>query len=259
MLPISHFVIEGHRGVQSLYPENTLASFQAAIDLGLEFVELDLHFTKDEEIVIRHDFEIKDRLISSMTLSQVKEIDVGNTNPQFPLQKPVPGARIPNLSELFEMVTKSNHPNAKKLKFNLEIKSDPRDPKYIPPYEILSQKIVQTVAKYKLENRVYYSSFDPSALQAIKKIEKSSTLALIYIQGLGDDWVDPLIKICQGLGAQIVSPHKNLLNKKVMSAFKKVGLNVIPWTVNDLSDYEELVSIGVDGIISDYPQLFESL
>lgn len=250
---LSRFVIEGHRGVQSLYPENTLASFQAAIDLGLEWVELDLLSTKEGEIVIHHDFAIQNRLISSMTFDEIQKFDVGKTNPKFPLQKPISGARIPRLSELFEMVTKSN---GKNLQFNLEIKSDPSHPEYTPPLDLIARRIAQVVEKYQLEQRVYYSSFDPAALRAIRDRVPSPTMAFLYYKGLGDDWVSPLITICKELNAQIVSPNESLLSELVMSAFKKGGLFVIPWTVNDKSRFSELVSMGINGVITDYPQQF---
>lgn len=244
------FIIEGHRGVQSLYPENTLASFQAAIDLKLQFVELDLHCTKDGEIVIHHDFDVRDRLISTMTLEEVKKIDVGEANPDFPLQRAVPRAQIPTLTELFEMAHKTN------LCFNLEIKSDPRHPEYTQ-VKILAKKVTEIVRKYGFEKRVYYSSFDPAALEAIRENESSATLAFLYYEGLPRGPIaEPLIQICKKLHCKIVSPHASIIDQKMVDAFKNAGLQVIPWTVNEESTYQELVSMGVNGVISDYPQRF---
>jgi glycerophosphoryl diester phosphodiesterase len=246
---LSEFILEGHRGVQSLCPENTLASFQKAIDLGVKWVELDLLSTSDGRIVIHHDFEINRRLVYSMSIEEVKKVDVGaKTNPDFPEQKPLIGAKIPELSELFDM--------GDQLFFNLEIKSHPHHPEYTPPLDLLAKKILEIVHRYGFQDRVYYSSFNPAALLAIRKIEPKATIALLYAKGLGENWLMPLAIGCTELKAQIVSPLHTLVNDSVMEVFKKHGIRVIPWTVNEKQRYEELVKLGVSGIISDYPQYF---
>lgn len=248
-MDLSDFILEGHRGVQSLCPENTLASFQKAIDLGVKWVELDLLSTKDGHIIIHHDFAIDGRLVYSLSIDEIKQLDVGSkTNPHFPEQQSAPNARIPELAELFE--------KGDKLFFNLEIKSHPSHPEYTPPLDLFAKKIVDIVRSYGFEDRVYYSSFNPAALLAIRNVEPKSTVALIYANGLGDEWLMPLAKRCSRLKAQIVSPLHNLVNESVMQVFKSSGLLVIPWTVNDEERFKELVDLGVDGIISDYPQRF---
>lgn len=246
---MNDFILEGHRGVQSLCPENTLHSFQKAIDLGVKWVELDLLCTSDGKIVIHHDFKIDGRLVYSMSLEEIKKVDVGNKiNPNFPEQKPLRGAKIPELAELFEM--------GEKLFFNLEIKSHPYHPEYTPPLDFLAEKIVEIVYQYGFQDRLYYSSFNPAALLAIRKIEPSSIIALLYAKGLGENWLMPLAKGCIDLKAQIVSPLHTLVNDSVIDMFKKEGIKVIPWTVNDKQRFDELVKLGVSGIISDYPHLF---
>jgi glycerophosphoryl diester phosphodiesterase len=258
------FLLEGHRGVQSLYPENTLASFQAAIDLGVDFVELDLLASLDGEIVIHHDYEVDGRLIHAMTKEEIKQVHCGGVNREFPLQQPVPDAKIPLLKELFEMVRESNLPHAKKICFNLEIKSDPKHPEYTLRVDLLAQKIVQIVRDFGLESRVYYSSFNPEVLSLIKTIDSKAVIALLYLaimpllflKGEKDSWLISLLETCSKIGAQIISPNETILNGEVIQIFKEARLLVIPWTVNEVSRYNELVGIGVDGIITDYPQRF---
>jgi glycerophosphoryl diester phosphodiesterase len=258
------FIIEGHRGVQSLYPENTLASFQGAIDLGVDFVELDLLATSDGEIVIHHDYDVDGCLIHSMTLAQVKQIDCGSVDREFPLQQSVLGARIPLLNELFEMVQSASHPHAKNICFNLEIKSHPDHPEYTLSIDQLTQKIVQIVRFFGLESRVYYSSFNPEVISWIKKVEPGAVCALLYfalipllyLKGEGNSWLESLLESCFKLGVQIISPNESLLSGDLIQVFKEAQLLVIPWTVNEKSRYNELVALGVDGIITDYPQIF---
>ncbi|HSX12827.1 MAG TPA: glycerophosphodiester phosphodiesterase family protein [Chlamydiales bacterium] len=249
MMDFSKFILEGHRGVQSLSPENSLASFQKAMDLGVQWVELDLLATKDGRIVIHHDFEIDGRMIYSLSIEEIKQFDVGTrTDPEFPEQQPALNAKIPELAELFEM--------GKNLFFNLEIKSHPNHPEYTPPLDFFAKKIVEVVRRYGVQNRVYYSSFDPAALLAIRNIEPRASIALLYAKGLGDDWLMPLAKGCMDLKAQIVSPLHTLVNESVIEVFHRHGIKVIPWTVNEKDRFKELVEMGVDGMISDYPQRF---
>ncbi len=247
-MDFSGFILEGHRGVQSLRPENTLASFQKAIDLGIKWVELDLLATKDGHVVIHHDFDIDGQLVYSLTLEKLRRFDVGSkTNPHFPEQQSVPSS-IPTLEELFCI--------GNGLHFNLEIKSHLNHPEYTPPLDFFAKKIVDVVRQYGVENRVYYSSFNAAALLAIRTIEPTAIIAVVYAKGFGDEWLMPLTKICMDLKAQIVSPLHTLVNASAIEVFQRRGIKVIPWTVNDLTRYEELVKLGVDGIISDYPQRF---
>lgn len=248
------FIISGHRGCQSLYPENTLDSFRAAIELNIPFVELDLLASLDGKIVIHHDFLIQNRPVHSYPLQELKKFDCGKVNPAFPLQKPSPLAQMPLLSELFDMVKKSTHPNAKKICFNLEIKSDPKHPEYTMPLEHFISGIMDVVKRCGFASRVYYSSFDPAALVEIAKQDPQAILALLYTTREKIDWIHPVLKRCLDLKARILSPHESLLNPEVMREIKKIKLLVIPWTVNDPNRFKELVAMGVDGVISDYPQ-----
>lgn len=251
------FIIEGHRGAQSLYPENTLDSFRAALELGVDFVELDLLATSDGEIAIHHDYEVGGKLIHSLTRLELKKIDCGSTvNSDFPMQKPSPNAQIPLLSELFEMVQKSSHPNAKQIRFNLEIKSDPLHPEYTLPLHIMAKKILEIVKIYQFETRVYYSSFNPEALFYIRKEDPTAVIALLYSSGAGVDWLPKILEICAKLKASIFSPQESLLTPEIVSTCRDAKLWVIPWTINDVRRGSELMGWGVNGIITDYPQRF---
>lgn len=253
------FIIEGHRGVQSLWPENTLDSFRAAMDLGVDFVELDLLATSEGEIVIHHDYEVEGRLIRSLPLSEVKKVDCGSViNPNFPLQQPSPHAQIPLLRELFEMIQTSHHSSAKQLHFNLEIKSDLSHPEYTLPLPVLADKIWEIVQLFHMEDRVYFSSFNPEALFHIKKKDPRVVVAFLYAKGGGEDFLSKVLEVCMKLQAKIFSPLESLVTSEVVNACKEKKLLVIPWTVNDWGRYRELREMGVDGIITDYPQSFLS-
>jgi glycerophosphoryl diester phosphodiesterase len=252
----NRFIISGHRGCQSLYPENTLDAFQAAIELNVPFVELDLLPSSDGKIVIHHDFLIENRPVYSYSLEELKAFDVGQVNPAFPLQKPSIHTQIPLLSELFDMVKESKHPNGKKMCFNLEIKSDPKHPEYTMPLSCLVSAIIDVVKTSGFTSRVYYSSFDPAVLAEISTQDPEALIAFLFATRKKTDWIGPALQLCQNLKAQIFSPHESLLNFEVMQKLKQAKLEVIPWTVNDLLRFKELVAMGVDGVISDYPQRF---
>ena len=270
--------VQGHRGSRSLRPENTIPSFSAALEAGADVIEFDVLVTADDELIIHHDFFVNkelctyldgtsvsgDALIRGLTLSEIKQIDGGaKINPDFPLQVLSPGTQIPTLQEFFEFIQNSSHPNAKKVRLNLEIKRDPRFPEWTMSPKELAEKIVNQVKRSGLEDRIYYSSFDPEVLAAIRKADSKACLGFIFSSHSLDvarilhpkAEMDFLIKIASHLKAEVLSPDHTLLrSKEDVKTFQKKGFRVVPWTVNDPKRWSELIDMGVDGIISDDPQ-----
>ncbi len=257
--------IQGHRGTRGLKPENTLSSFSAAIEAGVDALELDLLMTKDGELVIYHDFYVNEQLcmyldgsevtppsplVYSLTLLQIKQLDCGSKkNPLFPRQQLIPKETIPTLQELFSMISSSAHPHAKKVRLNLEIKGDPRDPKLTASPESFVRELLDVVNRSDFKQRVYYSSFDPRMLHEMRKLDPSATLAFLKA---GD--LEGLVEIATQLHAAIVSPEQHLLKSKEDIKFlQDHGFKVITWTVNDPKRCIELLEMGVDGVITDYP------
>lgn len=269
--------IQGHRGTRGLKPENTLPAFMAAIEAGADVLELDLLTTKDGILVIHHNFFLNPSicvsldgtplleapLVSKVALLEIKKIDCGSkTNPDFPQQEAVPGTQIPTLAELFTLIKSSSHPHAKTVRLNLEVKRDPFYPDRTISAADLAKKVVEEVKKSGLADRVYYSSFDPSVLAEIRKLDSSCGLGFIFgeesmivaEQLSPENPLDAIIQIASALGIQTLSPdHVLLLSKELVGKLKTAGFRVIPWTVNDLKRCEELIKMGVDGLITDYP------
>lgn len=270
--------VQGHRGNRALRPENTLPAFSTAIEVGADVLELDILATQDNKLVIHHDFFIskeksiysdgtpleQEVLVRSLSLENLQKLDVGSkVDPHFPFQKSIPGTKIPALQDLFDLIHTSSHPNAKKIRLNLELKRDLRFPEWTMSPMDLAKAIVQQVKENGLEDRVYYSSFDPEVLAAIRKVDPSAVTGFIVSsQSVDvakilhpDAGMDLLLQIAKLLQVTILSPdHELLQSKEDVASLHEKGFRVIPWTVNDPKRWQELIDMGVDGVISDDPQ-----
>ena len=242
------FEIQGHRGSRGTAPENTLPAFLEAVDCGASGAELDLVVTEDGEIVIHHDLFFQNKLILHLSLSEIKAIDMGKTpNAAFPKQKAIAKTFVPTLAELFEALL--GHPKASHFSLNLEIKRKSEHPDWTLSPELLAEKIVREVRAFGFENRVAYSSFDKEVLIAVRNIEPDAKIGFINEHSLKET-KDIALK----LKANVVSPeHKFLKTKQDIDELHSLGFRVIPWTVNDPERMLELLEMGADGIITDYP------
>ncbi len=269
------FEIQGHRGARGMLPENTLPSCIAAIEAEAHGIEVDLLMTKDEEIVIHHEFFLNPRLcqnrdgspiqeialIKESTLTKLKELDCGcRLHPNFPGQRPIPGTSIPTLQELLNALSSESHPNAKMIRLNLEIKADPATPHYIPAADLIVKKITAIIHEKGFAHRVYYSSFDFALLAEMRRKDADCALGLILeeesliAQGIDPlDWLPTVISIAHSLQAVTISPHYSLMTKEVVERLHQAGLRAIPWTVNQQSICQELFEMRADGVITDYP------
>jgi glycerophosphoryl diester phosphodiesterase len=270
--------VQGHRGARSLRPENTLPSFAAAIEAGADVIELDVLASKEGELVVHHDYFVNQelctyldgspithaRLIRDMTLDEIKQLDAGSKrHPGFPEQVCIPGTLIPSLQELFDFIQSSLLPSAKTIQLNLELKRDPRFPEWTFSPREIAEKIVEKVKDNEWTERVYYSSFDPAVLIEVRKCDPKAKIGFLYDTESLDEIkkLKPrvsaeefLIDYACALGAEIISPDHALLKQPDdVIAFKERGFRVVPWTVNDPKRWEELIEMGVDGLICDNP------
>ncbi len=254
--------VQGHRGARAVRPENTLAAFDYALEVGVDTLELDLAVTKDRHVVVAHDPHLTaerclgpdaKRLgapiaIASLTLEQLKTYDCGSLkNPRFPRQSLAP-AQIPTLDEVFTHVKKSKHPAAKTVQFNIETKIFPAHPDLTPTPERFAELVVKIVRRHKLVARTIVQSFDHRTLVAVKKLESKLRIAMLQPDGL-----PPLVPIARALGAEIVSPHHEWIRKQDVDQLHRIGVRVVPWTANDEAAWARLLELGVDGIITDDP------
>ncbi len=212
--------ILGHRGAPRLLSENTLASFEAALWAGADGVELDLQLTADGVLVVHHDPEIGGRTIRGLTLSRFRDI--------------APGA--PTLAETLRFF--ESWPQAR---LNIELKPS------LPP-DGREAALADALAVWRGATRggVWVSSFDPHALSRLSRLEVVVPLALLAAEEAHLD-----LRPC--LPVEAVHPHHSLVTPDRMAAWRREGLAVHVWTVNDTALAAGLIDLGVDGLIGDDP------
>ncbi|HXB41599.1 MAG TPA: glycerophosphodiester phosphodiesterase family protein [Bacteroidia bacterium] len=262
-------IIQGHRGARGLYPENTVTAFIEAIKLGVDTLEMDVVISKDLQVVVSHepwmnpDFCTRpDRLevengarekynLFKMNYAEIAKYDCGlRGNKEFPLQKALPEHK-PLFSEVItktQAFVKEN--NLKKISYNIEIKSEPeKDGIFNPVPEIFVELVYHEIKRLNCLHSCNLQSFDIRILQEIKKRQiKVKTAFLVE----NEDSFEANIKQL-GFETDIYSPDYYLVNETLVKNVHARGMLLIPWTVNELQDMKKLIALGVDGIITDYP------
>lgn len=261
---------QAHRGGRGAMPENTIAAMKYALDLGMT-LEIDLSFSKDKQVIVSHDNYIssvfaldpagnplkkedeKTLKLYNMDYSEIVKYDVGlKPHPQFPNQLNM-AATIPLLANLIDSV--ENYAKEKNLpapKYNIEAKmAAPMDDKADIFREEFIKSIINIVKEKKIENRMMLQSFDVKMLQIVHRdypeIEISYLVAKI-------DFENDLEKL--NFKPAIYSPNYTNVTKELVEQCHKKGIKIIPWTPNTKEEIEKLRSDGVDGIITDFPELF---
>jgi glycerophosphoryl diester phosphodiesterase len=296
-LPSLAFDLEGHRGARGLAPENTLAAFRRALEIGVTTIETDMAVTLDGVIVISHDpflnpdvvrdkdghwIAAKGPAIHALTLAELRSYDIGRLNPgspyarQFPEQKASDGERFPTLAELFALGKVSG----KQVRFNIETKITPTSGADTPDAATFAKLVVEAVRAGEMTERVTVQSFDWRTLIEVKRLAPEIETACLTIQTQNDDTVrqsadggaspwhagfalrdhgGSLPATVKAAGCGIWSMFWRNLTPKDFTEARALGLKVLPWTVNDPSDMRRLIDLGVDGIITDYPDRLRSV
>jgi glycerophosphoryl diester phosphodiesterase len=265
---------QGHRGCRGLYPENTIPGFLKAIDLGVTTLEMDLVITKDKKVILSHEpffnHEIttlpngeyvsesneRELNIYEMVYSKVKKYDVGQkVHPRF-LQQQKNKANKPLLTEVIdsvEMHAKTN--NKQPLFYNIETKIQPQtDNVYHPEPQEFVDLIMAVILEKKIQNRVIVQSFDSRSLQYLHQKYPSIKTALL-VEAFDKKSYEKQIEDL-GFTPTIYSPAQELVDLNLVQECRSKKIKLIPWTVNDLETIRRFVALGVDGIITDYPNLF---
>lgn len=281
------FDLQGHRGARGLAPENTLAAFRLALALGVTTLETDLAVTKDGVVVLGHDPRLNPDLvrgpdgqwiaapgpaIRSLTRAELERYDIGRINPvskyasQFPQQKPVDGERIPTLAALYAMAG----PN---VRFNIETKIDPAKPdETLDPVQF-TRVVVDVIRAANAAERTTLQSFDWRTLLEARRIAPEIKTACLTIESNNMDTVrrttgqpsawlggldlaaagGSLPRLVKAAGCAVWSPFWRNVTADSVTEAHGLGLKVIPWTVNTAAEMAALVDLGVDGLITDYP------
>lgn len=272
MLP--EFDKEGHRGCRGLMPENTIPAMLKAVDLGVTTLEMDAVITADKKVILSHEpffsheistkpngelvsaEEEKQLNIYKMPYEEVIRFDVGlRPHPRFPRQEKIKAAK-PLLADVFDDVEAyCRLKNGKKIFYNIETKLMPvTDGLYHPGPEEFVELLVKQIEDKKLSSRVIIQSFDYRTLRILHRDHPEiMTAALVedYDRKTFEEQIKEL-----GFHPTIYSPHYSLVNDELVKKCHDLKIRIIPWTVNDKSSIEKLRSIRVDGIITDYPDLF---
>lgn len=289
------FDLEAHRGGRALLPENTLPAFANALSMGVDTLELDVGITADGEIVISHERGLNPDLARSsdgayitppgtpfvkLRLDEVRTYDIGQIRPdsayakQFPDQRAVPGTRIPTLRELFELVRKSGNTQ---VRFNIETKIDPNHPDEALDPQAFVAKLLGVIETEGCSDRVMIQSFDWRTLQLVQR--QAPTIPTVYLtlqRGSGQtvaldkatNWTagfnpadhgGSLPRTIKAAGGAIWSPYFGDVTAALVSEAHALGLRVVVWTVNKPDDMARMIELGVDGIISDRPDLLRQI
>ena len=255
--------VHGHRGARARKPENTLPAFEYAIQVGADYLEMDMAVTKDDHIVISHEPHIvplvclapggktitTPPLIHSLTLAEVKKFDCGTLkNPRFADQKPVPGTHIPTLEEVFALVRKSKLSWAKKIQFNIETKSYPDHPEYTVDPAKFARLAVDAFRKSGFLDRIVLQSFDYRTLREARKIETT-----LRLSALSENPKEDLVATARDLKPDFISPEWTMLNPLNVKELHDLGVKLAPWTVNQPDEWKKLIDLGTDAIITDDP------
>ncbi len=269
------FDLQGHRGCRGLYPENTIPAFLNAVNLGVNTLELDVVITGDSNVLISHEpFFAHDistgpsnnpvtqdnerqHNIYEMTMDEVEQYDVGlKTHHGFPHQKKIRVTK-PLLHTMIDSVER--WVSAKGLPmpcYNIEIKRVPEnDNVFHPDMERYVQLVLNEVYASDIQQRTVIQSFDIETLQHVH--ESDSTLKIALLVSSNDDVKQALQEL--GFKPEFLSPHYALVTPEIAKMTREKGMLLVPWTVNDPADMERLISVGIDGLITDYPDRYLQL
>jgi glycerophosphoryl diester phosphodiesterase len=262
------FDLQGHRGARGVAPENTLPGFAAALALGVATLELDAGVTRDGVVVIHHDrrlnpdiargpdgrwIEAPGPLLRDIDFRDLQRYDVGRLRPgseyaaRFPDQSPADGVRIPRLAELFALVRKAGNEH---VRFNIETKISPAEPADTLPPEAFARALIAEIRAAGMAARSSVQSFDWRTLHAVER--EAPEIATVYLTGRRRGDSQP--QAVHAAGGRIWSPDYAELDSAALIEARALGLKVVPWTVNEPGYIERLIDLGVDGIITDYPE-----
>ena len=287
----TEFDAQGHRGARGLVAENTLASFAKALSIGVNTLELDVGISRDNVVVVIHNPSLEPEItrdssgkwlsetgpaIHSLTLQELKTFDAGGINPatryyqRFPDQVSVQNERIPTLEEVILLVKKSGGDD---VRLNIETKLKPTDEHlFATPIQFITA-VLDVVRTHDFLHRVTIQSFDWRTLQLTHDLEPDVLTSYLTAQQRWldniqldesdtspwtanfdiDDFGGSLPKMIKAAGGDIWSAfHKEVTEQSIAEAHS-LGLLVKVWTVNDEQRMETLIDMGVDGIITDYP------
>jgi glycerophosphoryl diester phosphodiesterase len=286
------FDLQGHRGARGLAPENTLPAFRKALEIGVDTIECDMGITKDGVVVLHHDLRLNPDItrgpdgrwlekagpaIAELTFEELQGYDVGRIKPgtryaaDFPDQAPVDGTRVPKLADLVALLKEPAHA---RVGVNCETKVEPTERDATRPPEEFARRVIAEIRRHGLAGRFTVQSFDWSTLQVVQK--EAPEIRTVYLSsprtlkpgadGKPSPWLagfspeqhGSVPKAVKAAGGKIWSPNQTFLTPELLAEARSLGLAVVPWTVNSPDMMRKLLDMGVDGLISDRPDLVKA-
>lgn len=284
--------LQGHRGARGLAPENTLEGLQLALDLGVTTLEIDVVSSADGVLVLSHDRQLNaditrdargrflDRTgppVNALSVAQLHTYDVGRLRPgsryaaEFALQRPYDGARMPRLTDVLGRVKAHGNP---RVRLAIELKSSPLAPALTPPPERFAEMLLQALADHGLADRAQILSFDWRALQAVQRQRPGTPTVYLTAQLPGLDnvlahhaqpspWTAgfhhrahrSVPRMVAAAGGSHWSSFWRELDAAQVREAQALGLQVLAWTVNRPEDMRQVLDLGVDGVVTDRPDL----
>lgn len=293
-VPAAAFELQSHRGGRGLWPENSLTAFANSLRLGVSVLELDTRLTADDVVVIHHDPRLNPELtrgldgawiaapgplLRSLTLAELAAFDVGRAEPssrhvrRYPDQRGTDGERIPTLAELFATV------GDRDVRFNIETKLDPRRPDETATPEIIVERLLATIDAAGTAGRVTVQSFDWRTLALVQR--QRPAIPTVYLSAQQEfldtiqagrpgtspwtagiaaaDHGGSVPRMVKAAGGAVWSPFWRDPTDANLAEARRLGLPVVVWTVNERADMARLIDRGVDGIITDRPDILRTL
>lgn len=288
--------LQGHRGARGLMPENTLPAFAHALAIGVSTLELDCAITRDGVVVVSHDTALNPQItrgpdgrwlggegppIAHLTHAELQRYDVGRIKggstyaKRFFRQHAIDGTRIPRLDEVFALARRAGNAI---VRFNIETKVSPLRPERTLAPDAFARKLIAAVRAANMQQRVTIQSFDWRTLKTVQ--QEAPEIATAYLTAQ-QDFMDNILaahsaspwtgglhvsqfagsipRMVKAAGGAVWSPYHAELTREAMGEARKLGLKVVVWTVNAERDMRRMIDLGVDGIITDYPDRLRSV
>ncbi len=230
--------VVGHRGASGHAPENTVAAFRRAVELGAAFIETDLHLSRDAHLVCIHDSTLERTTnitgaVKDLTLADLKGLDAGSWHsPQFA------GERIPTLEEVLTFAREND------IVFFLEVKQESAWG--------IEHGLVAALRDAQEAARAVILSFSPGVLRNVRRLDNTLMTGLLF-DALPKGGHDAIIERAQEIGARQLAPRGDIVTPELIEHAHRIDLQVVCWTVNQPQDMRALIAAGVDGIMTDYP------
>lgn len=233
--------VVGHRGASGHAPENTMASFHRAVALGADFVELDVHLSRDGALVVIHDFSVGrttngSGAVRDLTVAELRALDAGGWyGPAFA------GERIPTLDEVLGWASGQ-------VRLVIEIKNGPFY------YEGIEERLVAALRAHSMAQSALVISFDHPSVRRVKELDAAIATGILYVARPVD-----AVTLAHAAGASVLLPHWAFVTAQEVEAAHGAGLAVCPWVVDEVTQMEMVLGMGVDGLGTNFPDRVRTL